>query len=38
MDNRIQAHEWIRLADMDLESAEFLLKMQPVPGEIICYH
>lgn len=30
--------EWLELAKMDLESAEFLLAMRPVPVEIICYH
>ena len=30
--------EWFKLARMDLDSAEFLLAMRPVPIEIICYH
>lgn len=30
--------EWLEFAKMDLESAEFLLAMRPVPVEIICYH
>jgi len=38
MDNNVQAQEWLRLAAMDLKSAEYLLNMQPVPIEIICYH
>ena len=38
MDNVTQAQEWQRFAAMDLESAEYLLKMHPVPIEIICYH
>ena len=37
MDNLAQAQEWQRLAAMDLKSAEHLLKMHPVPIEIICY-
>lgn len=38
MDNRARAQEWQRLAELDLRSAEYLLKMHPVPIEIICYH
>ncbi len=38
MDNLTQAREWQRLAAMDLSSAEYLLNMNPVPIEIICYH
>lgn len=38
MDNVKQAKEWQRFAAMDLDSAEYLLKMHPVPIEIICYH
>ena len=38
MDNVTQAQEWRRFAAMDLDSAEYLLKMHPVPIEIICYH
>lgn len=38
MDSRTRAQEWQRLAEMDLSSAEYLLKMHPVPVEIICYH
>ena len=30
--------EWLGFAAMDLDSAQFLLGMQPVPVEIICYH
>jgi HEPN domain-containing protein len=37
MDSLAQAKEWQRLAAMDLRSAEHLLKMHPVPIEIICY-
>jgi HEPN domain-containing protein len=32
------AQEWQNFAKMDLDSSEFLLHMQPVPVEIICYH
>ncbi|WP_366922090.1 HEPN domain-containing protein [Metallumcola ferriviriculae] len=38
MDNVTQAQEWQRFAAMDLDSAEYLLKMRPVPIEIVCYH
>ena len=30
--------EWIRFADTDLATAEFLQGMHPQPLEIICYH
>lgn len=38
MDNRTRAWEWKRFAEMDLNSAEYLLGMHPIPLEIICYH
>lgn len=38
MDKVTQAQEWQRFAAMDLDSAEYLLKMHLVPIEIICYH
>ncbi|MBS4031242.1 MAG: HEPN domain-containing protein [Clostridiales bacterium] len=38
MDNLTQAKEWQRLAAMDLDSAEYLQNMYPVPIEIICFH
>jgi HEPN domain-containing protein len=38
MDKVTQAQEWERYAAMDLDSAEYLLHMIPVPIEIICYH
>jgi HEPN domain-containing protein len=38
MDNREYALEWLRYAEMDLTSAEFLLDKRPIPLEIICYH
>jgi len=38
MDNLRQAKEWQRFAAMDLNSAEYLMNMYPVPVEIICYH
>jgi HEPN domain-containing protein len=38
MDKVTQAQEWYRFAAMDLDSAKYLLKMNPVPIEIICYH
>lgn len=30
--------EWLRLAEMDLESAGFLFNLHRTPVEIICYH
>jgi HEPN domain-containing protein len=38
MDNLSQAQEWCRFAAMDLNSAEYLLNMRPIPVEIVCYH
>ncbi|NLI93044.1 MAG: HEPN domain-containing protein [Peptococcaceae bacterium] len=38
MDNRDRSLEWQRLAEMDLSSAEYLLNMNPLPVEIICFH
>ena len=38
MDNKDIAEEWFKIADLDLSSAEFLQKMNPVPIEIICFH
>jgi len=38
MDNIINAKQWFAFAEMDLLSAEYLLKMKPMPIEIICYH
>ena len=38
MDNLAHTQEWLRLAQMDLNSAEHLLTMHPAPIEIICYH
>ncbi|MBM7583326.1 HEPN domain-containing protein [Caldicoprobacter guelmensis] len=38
MDSRARAQEWQRLAELDLRCAEHLLKMHPIPIEIICYH
>ncbi|MDD3898069.1 MAG: HEPN domain-containing protein [Syntrophomonadaceae bacterium] len=37
MDNRESAQEWQKLGEMDLNSAEYLLNMKPMPVEIICY-
>lgn len=37
MDNLVSAQEWIRIAEMDFKSAEYLVKMYPVPIEIICF-
>lgn len=38
MNNKDIAKEWFDFADNDLKSAKFLLRMQPTPLEIICYH
>ena len=37
MDNQVRAQEWQRLAEQDLNSAEYLLDMRPSPMEIVCY-
>jgi len=31
-------NEWFEMAKTDLDAAEYLLNMRPVPIEIICYH
>ena len=38
MDNKSIAKEWFRVAETDLDSAEFLQGMRPIPVEVICYH
>ncbi len=38
MDNKDIAKEWFKIAEADLSSAGFLLNMQSIPTEIICYH
>jgi hypothetical protein len=38
MTDRESAQEWQHFAQMDLNSAEFLMQIQPLPTEIICYH
>lgn len=38
MDNKDVAKEWFRVAETDLDSAEFLQGMKPIPVEVICYH
>ncbi|MBR6080938.1 MAG: HEPN domain-containing protein [Treponema sp.] len=38
MPDKSSADEWIRFAQMDLNSAEYLKTMIPAPLEIICYH
>ena len=30
--------EWLKFAEMDLNSAEYLRNMTPTPLEVICYH
>ncbi len=32
------AREWFEYASRDISAAEFLMRMTPVPIEIICYH
>lgn len=38
MNNKDIAKEWFDFAENDLKSAKFLLQMNPIPIEIICYH
>ncbi|MGD9677833.1 MAG: HEPN domain-containing protein [Vulcanibacillus sp.] len=38
MDNQIRALEWQKFAELDLNSAVYLLNMCPVPIGIICHH
>lgn len=38
MDTSIVAKEWFVKAELDLNSAIFLLDMKPKPLEIIAYH
>lgn len=38
MDKITVSKEWFKYAERDLESARFLMKMHPVPIEIIWYH
>lgn len=38
MGNNELINDWIRIAEMDYESAVFLQGMYPKPLEIICYH
>lgn len=38
MDKSDITREWIEIADLDFASANYLLGMQPIPVEIICYH
>ncbi len=37
MDNLKIAKEWFEIAEMDIDSAKYLQRMNPVPIEIICY-
>ena len=30
--------EWLKFAQTNLDSAEFLCNMKPTPVEVICYH
>ena len=38
MPNLEEVSEWLRYSQTDLNSANFLLQMYPVPIEVICYH
>jgi HEPN domain-containing protein len=38
MDKQNIVEEWVRFSKNDLETAEYLLGMRPLPLEIICYH
>ena len=38
MNNEQASKEWLDLASMDFQCAEFLIQMCPMPLEIICYH
>ena len=38
MNNRDISKEWFKMAELDFDSAKFLLNMHPKPFEIICYH
>lgn len=38
MDKEKELLEWIKIADEDLKAALFLMKMNPKPLEIICFH
>lgn len=38
MKNLDIANEWFKMAEIDIETAKFLLNMKPMPLEIICYH
>ena len=38
MNRKSLSSEWLDMAEMDLNAAEYLLGMRPIPIEIICYH
>lgn len=38
MDSRQTSREWFDRAQHDWDTANFILDMQPVPVEIVCYH
>lgn len=38
MNGKSLSSEWLDMAEMDLNAAEYLLGMRPIPIEIICYH
>ncbi len=38
MNNKDIGKEWFKMAELDYDSAKFLLGMRPKPLEIICYH
>lgn len=38
MTQRDEANEWLRFAQSDCDSAQFLTQQRPLPAEIICFH
>lgn len=36
--NKDVANEWLNVANLDLESAKFLMNMNSIPFQIVCYH
>ena len=38
MNNKDISKEWFKMAELDFDSAKFLVAMKPRPIEIICYH
>jgi HEPN domain-containing protein len=38
MDKLQLAKEWFTIAETDINSANYLMQMRPMPNEVICYH